>query len=125
MPLTHSDRAQRAWDDFRQQARANGENTRPSPVNTKAGRQQAERHNHILRMVCLEAGAGAAERLEEDLEEQVCTDDIGMDGKAAYLDARLSIDWLDKDAEVIGEAILGIERFARGAFRATTARAFA
>lgn len=91
------------------------------PISVKAGQQAAARHDHILLLVCLEAGDGAAERVAEELEEQIAYDEYGDDGCAAYYEARTSIADLDRDADCLGSALIAVERFAKAAARAVRA----
>lgn len=91
------------------------------PINVRAGEQTAARHDHILLLVCLEAGDSAAERVAEELEEQVRPGDIGEEGCAAYYEARTSIADLDAQADCLGSALISVERFAKAAARAVRA----
>lgn len=99
----------------------NGHGPEYDHINMKAGQQAAARHDHILLLVCLEAGDGAAERVAEELEEQISYDEFGDDGCAAYFEARTSIADLDRDADCLGSALIAVERFAKAAARAVRA----
>jgi hypothetical protein len=125
MPHTHADRAAEARRQMADDAAFSGWPARVDPINEKAGWEIAARHNRLLLMVCLEAGSGVAERLEEDLEESLCAGDIGLDGIAAYWDARETVASLDQQASGLMQALFAIEQFARAARRITERRAFA
>lgn len=90
-------------------------------INVRHGQAAAARHDFLLRLVCLEAGEAVAERLEEDLEEQIHHDEFGDDGAAAYYEARTSIAELDAEAEELDDVLIAITCFARAARRACKA----
>lgn len=94
------------------------------PININAGQEIAARHDWLLKLVCLEAGEGVAERLEEELHEQLAPEDIGEEGCAAYYDARTSLADLDAEADRLGDFIIILQRFAKAAARACRAVAW-
>ena len=92
MPLTYDALASQHWQEFKHDRFWSGMGAMPSPINTRAGEQLAEKHDRVLAIARFELGASdLVEMIDDLLTGDVDAGEIGHDGAAAYFEARASL----------------------------------